>query len=94
MMGIQQNSQEIEKWGRFELTMQGPSEGNPFQEVQLSARFQYKNYIVQPDGFYDGNGTYRIRFMPDRVGVWTYVTHSNHIDLDGQHGEFVCGGFA
>ncbi|KRF06837.1 alpha-L-rhamnosidase [Paenibacillus sp. Soil766] len=90
MMGIQQNSQEIEKWGRFELTMQGPSEGNPFQEVQLSARFQYKNYIVQPDGFYDGNGTYRIRFMPDRVGVWTYVTQSNHNDLDGQHGEFMC----
>lgn len=89
-MGIQQNGQEVDRWGRFELALKGPSEGNPFQEVQISARFQYKNLIVEPEGFYDGDGTYRIRFMPDRIGVWRYVTRSNRSELDGHSGEFVC----
>ncbi|MGO4269992.1 DUF5060 domain-containing protein, partial [Paenibacillus sp. TAF58] len=89
-MSIHQNGGEVDKWGRFELMLKGPSDGNPFQEVQLSARFQYKNFVAEPEGFYDGNGTYRIRFMPDRAGVWRYVTHSNHSDLDGHYGEFVC----
>ncbi|UJF35612.1 DUF5060 domain-containing protein [Paenibacillus hexagrammi] len=84
------NGQEVEQWGQFELTLDGPSAGNPFQEVRLSAQFQYKNLIVEPDGFYDGNGIYRIRFMPDRPGVWRYVTRSNISELDGHDGEFVC----
>ncbi|XEC97573.1 DUF5605 domain-containing protein [Paenibacillus tarimensis] len=81
---------EVERWGRFELTLHGPDDGNPFQEVRLSARFQYKNRVVEPEGFYDGNGTYRIRFMPDELGVWRYVTCSNRKELDGQVGEFIC----
>ncbi|WP_235941471.1 DUF5060 domain-containing protein [Paenibacillus puerhi] len=82
--------QEVERWGRFELTLSGPSEGNPFREVRLSARFQYRNRIVEPEGFYDGDGTYRIRFMPDCPGVWRYVTSSNCSELDGHAGAFVC----
>lgn len=89
-MDVQQNGQEVERWGRFELALRGPSAGNPFQEVWLTARFQYKNLVIEPDGFYDGNGTYRIRFMPDRTGVWRYVTRSNRKELDGHAGEFVC----
>lgn len=89
-MAVKQNVREVERWGLFELTLDGPSEGNPFQEVQLSARFQYRNRVVQPDGFYDGNGTYRIRFMPDQVGTWRFTTISNSSELDGITGEFVC----
>ncbi|WP_248927550.1 DUF5060 domain-containing protein [Paenibacillus hamazuiensis] len=85
-----QTRREVEKWDIFELVLQGPSEGNPFRDVRLSAQFQYKNRIVKPDGFYDGNGTYRIRFMPDRAGVWRYVTRSSKPGLDGHAGEFVC----
>lgn len=81
---------EVEQWDQFELTLKGRVEGNPFLDVQLSARFQYKNYIVEPDGFYDGEGTYRVRFMPDRPGIWRYVTVSSQEELDGQSGEFLC----
>jgi hypothetical protein len=86
----QRESRCTERWGRFELTLPGPAGGNPFQDVQLSARFQYKNRVVEPDGFYDGNGTYRIRFMPDEPGIWRYITRSNHSELDGISGELVC----
>ncbi|WP_079909223.1 DUF5060 domain-containing protein [Paenibacillus sp. 32352] len=82
--------QSVERWGRFELVLHGPSTGNPFQEVQLSAKFQYKNKVVEPDGFYDGEGRYRIRFMPGQIGRWRYETRSNRPELDGITGEFDC----
>lgn len=89
-MAIEQSMREVEQWAQFELTLQGIAEGNPYLDVKLSARFQYKNYLVEPDGFYDGDGTYRIRFMPDRPGIWRYVTLSSHEELDGVSGEFLC----
>jgi hypothetical protein len=30
---------QVEQWGRFELNFTGPASGNPFIEVELSARF-------------------------------------------------------
>lgn len=90
MNGVAQDCSEVEQWGRFEHVLKGPSEGNPFQEVWLTARFQYRNLVMEADGFYDGDGIYRIRFMPDRAGIWRYVTSSNCKELDGHSGEFVC----
>lgn len=29
------------------------------------------------NGFYNGTGIYRVRFMPDETGEWTFVTASN-----------------
>lgn len=54
----------------------------------MSAQFRFRNRVVPVDGFYDGEGTYRIRFMPDERGEWTYLTSSNAPELDGQRGSF------
>ena len=35
-------------------------------------------------GFYDGEGTYRLRFSPPKQGKWTYETKSNLTELSGQ----------
>jgi len=83
-------SNHIERWDLFELSLKGPQGGNPFVDVRLSAQFRHKNRIVEPDGFYDGDGVYRIRFMPDTVGAWSYRTRSNARELDGITGEFTC----
>ena len=80
----------IERWGMFELELKGPEDGNPFVDVELSARFQLDGREFEPQGFYDGNGVYRIRFMPDAVGQWSYVTKSNEDELDGKAGKFTC----
>ena len=75
-----------EQWGLFELALPGPSEGNPFTEVELSARFTQGASAVEAAGFYDGDGTYRVRFMPPTTGEWRYETHSNHPALTGRTG--------
>jgi PKD repeat protein len=81
---------ETEQWDIFELALKGPSDGNPFVDVQLSAEFRQDHKVFKPDGFYDGNGIYRVRFMPNATGMWTYVTKSNRRELDGNKGEFIC----
>ncbi len=83
-------SRAVEQWSMFEVALPGPSAGNPFVEVEFSAEFRHKNRAVKPDGFYDGEGTYRVRFMPDTPGEWTYVTHSNRPELAGKAGSFTC----
>lgn len=84
------NSNIIERWDIFELALKGPEGGNPFVDVKLSAEFKQRGRIFKPEGFYDGNGVYRIRFMPDRLGRWTYITKSNRRELDGKKGRFTC----
>ena len=80
----------VERWGIFEISLEGPKDGNPFIDVKLSAEFKCKNRILEVDGFYDGDGIYRIRFMPDTLGLWTYLTKSNKDELDGVYGQFKC----
>ena len=80
----------IERWGTYELTLNGPQSGNPFVDVELTAEFRLNDWVFKPHGFYDGDGIYKIRFMPDAVGEWTYTTTSNRAELDGRTGEFTC----
>ncbi|MEQ7127766.1 DUF4038 domain-containing protein [Actinopolymorpha sp. B11F2] len=81
---------EVERWGVHDVVLEGPAAGNPFADVVLTARFQHLNRVVEVAGFYDGDGTYRIRFSPDREGHWRFVTSSNVPALDSRRGEFVC----
>jgi len=86
----QQHSEPIEQWGMFELALHGPSAGNPFKDVTLTAVFTLEHRQVQVTGFYDGAGIYRIRFMPDAPGRWSYVTASSAAELQGHTGLLDC----
>lgn len=79
-----------EQFTVFEIELKGPSAGNPFTDVQLSAEFSFLNRTYFCEGFYDGDGVYRVRFMPDEPGKWTYVTRSNIRELNSKQGSFVC----
>jgi len=70
--------------------LEGPAGGNPFVEVSLSAEFRKGRRVFVPEGFYDGEGVYKVRFMPDEEGVWRYRTKSNKRELRGVTGEFLC----
>ncbi len=50
-----------------------------------------ENRTVVAPGFYDGDGLYRARFMPDAEGEWTYRTRSNVAALNDLTGAFRCG---
>jgi hypothetical protein len=80
----------VEQWGVHETTLRGPAGGNPFVDVELSARFTLGDQSIQVTGFYDGDGTYRVRFMPPAQGRWQYETRSNRPELNDQTGSFAC----
>src|SRR5262245_36104796 len=80
----------IEQWGMFELSLQAKSQGNPYLEVDFSAKFSQDEKSIVVAGFYDGDGLYRVRFMPESQGVWSYQTASNHPDLNGIVGTLTC----
>jgi hypothetical protein len=81
-------AENVERWGVFEISLPGPATGNPFVDVRFGAHFQYGHRTIDIDGFYDGGGTYRLRFMPDETGAWTYTTFSSVPALDGKTGTF------
>lgn len=81
-------SSSIQQWDIFEFKTHGPSRGNPFIDVRFSARFTLNDLAVSVDGFYDGDGTYIVRFMPPTVGDWKFETTSNEKELNGKTGSF------
>jgi hypothetical protein len=83
-------SAPVRQYDIFEISLKGPSTGNPFLDVQLQATFSLEHRSIIVDGFYDGEGTYKLRFMPDTLGEWRYTTTSNIAPLNRQTGVFVC----
>lgn len=79
----------VEKWGVFEAAFNGPSGGNPYLDVAFDAVFSQNSRGVRVPGFYDGDGVYRVRFMPDNEGDWSFRTRSKTSELDGKTGSFV-----
>jgi hypothetical protein len=75
-----------ERWGLFEIGLEGPKVGNPFAEVGVAAEFKMGARVVRVDGFYDGHGQYKVRWMPDEEGQWTWCTKSATAGLDGVKG--------
>lgn len=84
--GAYGNMPSVEQWGVFEQAFEGPAEGNPFVEVELTAVFTQNDRTVTIKGFYDGNGIYRVRFSPPTQGRWTYETKSNRSELAAKTG--------
>ncbi len=65
----------VERWGVLELAFPGYAEGNPFTERTIHGLFQGGNppgEALEVEGFYDGEGIYRIRFMPSYEGTYTW----------------------
>lgn len=86
------NTVTVAQWDFCEVELAGPSGGNPFVEVDLRAQFTCEGETLTLDvpGFYDGNGVYRIRFMPTLPGRWHYQVRSNVRALDGTSGIIEC----
>ncbi len=82
--------QKVEQWDRFEASFKYSSKGNSFTEVKLSAVFQGSDTAFNITGFYDGDNTFKIRFMPQKTGPWKYTTRSNVSELNNKKGSFEC----
>ena len=80
----------IEKWCVFEAEFEGHLDGNPFVSAVIEAEFIIGARKVKVNGFYDGNGKYKVRFMPDAEGVWKYRVSTNVRGFEGAEGTFSC----
>lgn len=92
-MGVRRSrmsSDTVKQWDVFETSFQASVPGNPFTETTLSAVFTDGKQKITVQGFYDGDDTFRVRFMPAAQGRWQYSTRSNIPALNQQKGEFLC----
>jgi hypothetical protein len=64
----------VEQHEVFEITLKTAEEfGNPFTEARLTAEFQAPGGAkVSVPGFYYGGTTWMVRFVPNKVGQWSY----------------------
>ncbi len=79
------------QWGVVEIRIAGPSHGNPFVDVELTASFSLGDRLVRVGGFYDGDGVYVLRLLAEERGTWTFTTSSTARSLDGLTGQIVIG---
>lgn len=82
--------EKCERWRSYELTLNGPTTGNPFVDNQFFGVFRREGFRIKVRGFYDGNGQYKVRYMPEMLGTWQVTTESNVEMLNGQTAEFEC----
>jgi hypothetical protein len=62
----------VEKWGIQEIELHGRSDGNPYADYTIRGIFRGQNEQLETDGFYDGNGIYKVRFMPSFEGEYHF----------------------
>ena len=71
---------QVEKWGVFEVRMTGKAEGNPFADYEIRGTFTSAQESKTVPGFYDGNGEYVVRFMPDFEGAYHFTVSGSFSD--------------
>lgn len=70
----------VEKWDVFEVEMPGKADGNPFTDYTIQGTFSGRSETKTVDGFYDGDGIYRVRFMPSFEGDYTFEIRGSFSD--------------
>lgn len=75
-----------EQWSMTEFSIKGPAAGNPYTDISLSAQFDTGSTSIKVPGFYDGDGIYRVRFMPPKAGQWRWSFSSNLPEMNGRSG--------
>ena len=82
--------ERVERWGMFEAAVEGSAVGNPFTDASVRGIFTHGHRSVAVDGFYDGGGVYRVRFMPDAEGEWSYRIVPSGTEAGEAEGRFTC----
>ena len=63
----------VEKYKVFDLELSGTSQGNPFQDVQLTADFSNGIQKLTVKGFYKDQGKYGIRLRQKVTGLMRHT---------------------
>jgi hypothetical protein len=81
----------VEQWSRFETSVANTgSYSNPYYDVTLDATYTRPDgSVVDFWGFYDGGTTWKIRFICDQPGAWSYSASFSD-GSPGVSGRFDC----
>src|SRR2546426_196843 len=79
------------QWARFEVAVVNTrAYADPYRDVTLNVTYRRPDASsVNFWGFYDGSNTWRIRFMPDQTGAWSYSASFSD-GAPGASGSFQC----
>lgn len=83
--------EQVPLWGMAQIQLDGPTHGNPFVDVELTATVRHGDRELSVGGVYDGEGRYLLRLLADAEGTWSFTTSSTARSLDGVSGTFVVG---
>ncbi len=70
----------VERWSVFEASFKSEVSGNPFQNVTVTGTFKNRLEEKKVKGFYDGDGIFRIRFMPSYEGSYEFTIEATNLD--------------
>jgi DUF1680 family protein len=89
----------VERWSVFELAQTGPDDDplsgfNAFTDVAANATFTHEasGDVTVVAAFFDGNGSYLLRFSPERLGEYSFATASSSPLMPPVRGSFVVTG--
>jgi dienelactone hydrolase len=85
----------VARYDVFEIALTSAGTyANPFLDVTVTALFTAPSgRQLTAYGFYDGGTTWRVRFAPDELGEWRYITQAagaTDAGLDRRSGVFRC----
>ena len=75
----------IPLWGRWEHPFRASTPAAPETELTVELTSP-SGKIFTVAGFWDGEVTWRVRFMPDEAGTWLYRTRSDPV-MEGLNGK-------
>lgn len=62
----------MNRYKTFELTFSGPEPEGSAEQPDVRAEFICGEEIWKVKGFYDGKGTYKVRFLPQKEGTYIW----------------------
>lgn len=94
-MSREMTRRSVPQWQCIEFPFEATiAYDNPFQDGSFGVTFTSPSGRMRTvEGFWDGGTSWRVRFAPDEVGEWTFITQSAHSSdrgLNGQSGRFEC----
>jgi hypothetical protein len=85
---------QVGQWKLYEIVLTSTkSYSNPFTNVDVYADFSSGNNQLRVYGFHDGNGKgdqgnlWKIRFMTNEIGTWSWQTKSTDTGNQGLHNQ-------
>jgi hypothetical protein len=86
-----QSTPQIGRWDRFETTIAiSRQHADPYRDITLDVTYTSPSgRTTNFWGFYDGGSSWKIRFMPDEIGVWRYEAQFSD-GKPGANGVFNC----